>query len=128
MQIQEVDIVATCENGLCEMHCIHRETVAFVRGRLPDPGETQRLAALFKAMGDPTRMRIIQALAVRELCVCDLAAVLGVSQSAVSHQLRVLRQERLVKFRKAGKMAFYTLDDAHITNLLHQGQAHVRHD
>lgn len=103
------------------------DTVAFVRRRLPEPDETRQLAALFKAMGDPTRLRIIQALAVRELCVCDLSAVLGMSQSAVSHQLRVLRRERLVKYRRAGKMAFYTLDDAHVTTLLHQGQAHVRH-
>lgn len=119
--------MAPKENDTCQVQCIHEDAVSFVRGRLPDQEEAQRLAALFRVMGDPTRVRIIQALSLRELCVCDLSAVLKMSQSAVSHQLRVLRQERLVKYRKTGKMVFYSLDDVHVITLFREGQAHVSH-
>ncbi len=115
------------ENATCEVPCIHQDAVSFVRSRLPDREEAEKLAALFKVMGDPTRVRIIQALSLRELCVCDLSAVLEMSQSAVSHQLRVLRQERLVKYRKAGKMVYYSLDDVHVMTLFREGRAHVNH-
>src|SRR5438876_12409556 len=83
------------------------------------------LADLFAAMGDPTRVRLIYALAQEELCVCDLAAVLGLSVSAVSHQLRLLRGMRLVKYRREGRLAYYSLDDAHVYALLIQGMEHV---
>lgn len=83
------------------------------------------LAETFKVLGDPTRLRIAYALSREELCVCDLATVLGVSQSVVSHSLRALRQMRLVRYRKAGKIAYYALDDAHIGSLLEQGFRHV---
>ena len=83
------------------------------------------LAETFKILGDPTRLRIAYALAREELCVCDLAAVLGVSQSVVSHSLRALRQMRLVRYRKAGKVAYYALDDDHIAALLAEGFRHV---
>jgi ArsR family transcriptional regulator len=76
-------------------------------------------------MGDPTRVRLIYALAQRELCVCDLAAVLGLSVSAVSHQLRLLRGLRLVKYRREGRLAYYSLDDEHVDTLLRQGLEHV---
>jgi DNA-binding transcriptional ArsR family regulator len=83
------------------------------------------LADTFKALGDPTRLRLVAALATEELCVCDLATLLGVSQSAVSHSLRTLRDLRLVRFRRSGKIAYYTLDDAHIATLLAEGVRHV---
>ena len=83
------------------------------------------MAETFRALGDPTRLRLVAALAAEELCVCDLATLLGVSQSAVSHSLRTLRDLRLVRYRKAGKIAYYTLDDAHIATLLAQGFRHV---
>ncbi|MBK6587789.1 MAG: winged helix-turn-helix transcriptional regulator [Pyrinomonadaceae bacterium] len=83
------------------------------------------LADTFKALGDPTRIRIAFALSREELCVCDLANLLGVSQSVVSHSLRVLREMQLVKFRKEGKIAYYTLDDEHIEHLLDEGFRHV---
>jgi ArsR family transcriptional regulator len=85
------------------------------------------LAELFKVLSDPTRVRIISALSAGELCVCDVAAALGMSQSAISHQLRVLRQLRLVKRRKAGRMAFYTIDDEHVSTLFRGGMDHVQH-
>ena len=83
------------------------------------------LAETFKLLGDPTRVKIVFALSREELCVCDLANLLGVSQSAVSHSLRALRQMRLVRFRKEGKIAYYALDDEHIAHLLDEGFRHV---
>jgi len=83
------------------------------------------LSETFRVLGDPTRLRIVHALSGGELCVCDLAAVLGAAQSTVSHSLRALRQLRLVRYRKEGKIAYYALDDAHIASLMTQGFRHV---
>ncbi len=83
------------------------------------------LAATFAVLGDPTRVRLLDALAQRELCVCDLAALVGITESAVSHQLRLLRTLRLVRSRRAGRMVFYALDDHHIRTLLQQGRTHI---
>jgi DNA-binding transcriptional ArsR family regulator len=88
--------------------------------------EAQDLAAIFSVLADPTRVRIVQVLAERELCVCDLANLVGMRQSTVSHQLRLLRALRIVRFRKEGRVAYYMLDDAHIGALLTQGLEHVR--
>jgi len=87
-----------------------------------------RLARTFKALSDPTRVRIISALSCNELCVHELAACLGMSQSAVSHQLRTLRRMRLVRFHKEGRHVYYALDDEHIHDLFRQGLEHVEHD
>lgn len=111
----------------CEVACIHEEQVAEAK-KMMLPDETiVRLAEIFKVLGDPTRMKIIIALLQHELCVCDLAAVLNMSQSAVSHQLRVLRSLRLVKNNKIGKVVYYSLDDEHISRLVHEGLDHVGH-
>jgi ArsR family transcriptional regulator, lead/cadmium/zinc/bismuth-responsive transcriptional repressor len=83
------------------------------------------LAATFAVLGDPTRVRLLDALAERELCVCDLATLVGITESAVSHQLRLLRTLRLVRSRRAGRMVFYALDDHHIRTLLQQGRTHI---
>lgn len=96
---------------------------------MPSPAAVGSLAEMLKALGDPTRLRIVAALGapgVGELCVCDLASLTGVSQSAVSHSLRVLRELRLVRYRKEGKIAFYALDDTHVDALLREGFQHVR--
>ncbi len=93
---------------------------------LADPA-AERLAATFKALADPTRVRIISILAQTELCVCDLAATLEMSQSAVSHQLRLLRKLRLVKGQKTGRMVYYSLDDEHIYDLFQRGLEHIEH-
>lgn len=85
------------------------------------------LAEIFKTMGDPTRIKIIHALSQSELCVCDLAEHLGMTQSAISHQLRVLRNIRIVKYRREGRTVFYSLDDEHILLLFNQGLCHVLH-
>ncbi len=84
------------------------------------------LAETFKVLGDPTRVRLLDVLAQRELCVCDLAATVGLSESAVSHQLRLLRNLRLVRARRAGRRVFYALDDHHIVSLFQQGLRHVQ--
>lgn len=112
-------------NATCEQHVIHHDRVALVREQMRTDDVFTSLAELFAAMGDPTRIRLIYALAERELCVCDLAAVLGLSVSAVSHQLRLLRGLRLVKFRREGRLAYYSLDDDHVYTLLRQGLEHV---
>ena len=111
----------------CDVDLIHEDMVRQAQAQLLDELTATRLAELFKAISDPTRVRIISALSAGELCVCDLAATLGMSQSAISHQLRLLRQLRLVKRRKAGQMAYYSLDDEHVSTLFGEGMDHVRH-
>lgn len=111
----------------CQEECTHQENIDKVKDNVLNTTEIQALSEIFKAMGDPTRIRILYALLQVELCVCDLAEVLEMSQSAISHQLRVLRNLRLVKFRREGKNVFYSLDDDHIINFFAQGLAHIRH-
>lgn len=109
----------------CEIQFVDETKVKSVRQAMKSAATVFALAETFKILGDPTRVKIAFALSKEELCVCDIANLLGVSQSAVSHSLRTLRQMRLVKFRKAGKIAYYTLDDQHIVNLLEEGFRHV---
>lgn len=109
------------------VHYIDAERVAAVRAAQIDDLLLRDLAATFHALGDPTRVKLIFALSRAELCVCDLAALLEVSVSAVSHQLRLLRSLRLVRTRREGKLIYYTLDDDHIRTLFAQGLAHVKH-
>ena len=115
------------DREICEVLCEHPETVRLSRKDLIPDRPAQRAAELFKALGDATRVKMLQILAKKELCVCDIAAVIKMSQSAVSHQLRVLRGARLVKYRRDGKMAWYSINDSHVAALLRQGIQHVRH-
>lgn len=110
----------------CERPCIHHERVERVRGKLLADAEADGLAEIFSLLGDRTRVRILHALSLGELCVCDIAAATGVSASAISHQLRLLRTAKLVKARKEGKNVYYTLDDGHVHSLMTQGLEHVR--
>ncbi len=112
----------------CEVTFIDEERVRRIAPQIVDGLTATRLAETFKALGDPTRIRILSALSQGELCVCDLAASLGMSQSAISHQLRLLRALRLVKGAKRGRMVYYTLDDDHIEGLFRHGMEHVRHE
>ena len=112
----------------CEVTCIHQEIVNKVRKQLLDMTEIQKLSGIYKALGDPTRLRILHCLKDEEMCVCDISVILEMSQSAISHQLRVLRNLRLVKHRKEGKMVYYSLDDNHIFRILDEGLHHIRHD
>lgn len=109
----------------CEVEFIDERKVKRVARAMKSAELVGALAETFKILGDPTRVRIAFALAREELCVCDLANLLGVSQSAVSHSLRTLRQMKLVRFRREGKIAYYTLDDEHITRLIDEGFRHV---
>ncbi len=112
---------------LCEIEQINEGMVQKARAQLVDERSAAQLSEFFRALGDATRVRIISALSAGELCVCDLAATLDMSPSAVSHQLRVLRQLHLVHRRKAGQMVYYTLDDAHVSTLFREGMDHVGH-
>lgn len=113
---------------VCEVACVDQDAVHQARRALPPAATVHGLADTLRALGDPTRLQIIVALAaegVRELCVCDLARLVGVSESAVSHSLRTLRHLRLVRYRKAGKIAYYALDDAHVARFVAEGLQHV---
>nr|HID14627.1 ArsR family transcriptional regulator [Anaerolineae bacterium] len=112
----------------CAETYINEAKVRRAQEELVDGLAATLLAQTFKALADPTRVRIISALSHTELCVCDLAATLGMSQSAISHQLRKLREMRLVKNRREGKQVYYMLDDDHIHDLFHRGLEHVRHE
>lgn len=104
----------------------HPETVEAVKAQMPGEEELYDLAELYKVFGDSTRIKILYVLFEQEVCVCDLAQLLGVSVSAVSHQLRVLKQASLVKFRRSGKTIFYSLADDHVRTILGQGMEHIR--
>jgi len=109
----------------CQIRHINSENVAKAREVIPESEEIQGLAEMFKALGDPTRLKIVTALVAVELCVCDLSAVCGLSESAVSHQLRILRNLRIVKYRREGKIVYYRLDDDHVESLVRQSLAHI---
>lgn len=112
--------------AVCEVKVVHAEAVARARQGMPAPGAIAGASELLKAVADPTRMRILSALwSVEELCVCDIAAVVGMSESAVSHQLRFLRSINLVTFRKEGRQAFYRLADAHVISILRCALEHA---
>lgn len=109
----------------CECKIIHNEPIERVRNILKTDDVFNALAELFKALGDATRVKILYALAQEELCVCDISALFNLSQSATSHQLRVLRTMRLVKYRKSGRIVYYSLDDDHVRTLFDEGLEHA---
>lgn len=109
----------------CDCTTIHEEVVTRVKQEMPDEEELLILADLFKMFGDSTRVKIISALQLSEMCVCDIAVLLGMTKSAISHQLRALRQTRLVKYRRDGKVVYYSLDDEHVKTIFAQGLLHV---
>ena len=117
---------ATVTTGICEIDLIHPEVVGRVLENLPSVAQMQRVAAIFQTLADPTRARIVAALAQAELCVCDVAAIAGLSVSSASHQLKRLRDQDVVAFRKEGRMAYYRLSDPHIRQLIADGVAHVQ--
>lgn len=109
----------------CSCNIIHKDVVKEVKDKLPQEEILYDLAELFKVFGDSTRIKIICSLFESEMCVCDLSALLNISQSAISHQLRVLKSARLVKFRRAGKVIYYSLDDEHIKQIFDAGLHHI---
>jgi len=113
---------------ICQTRHVHLDSIRRAQGSLPDARDLEGLAETFKILSDPNRLKIVLALAEEELCVCDISALLGISESATSHQLRLLRTLRLVRPSKRGKMVYYSLDDEHITGLVEQGLTHVREE
>ena len=109
----------------CSCNVIHKEVVENVKNKLPKEETLYDLAELFKVFGDSTRIKILYVLFQSEMCVCDIAQLLNMSQSAISHQLRVLKQAQLVKYRREGKTVFYSLADAHVNTILNQGLEHI---
>ena len=111
--------------AVCTINLIDEAKVEAVRKAMQPEGILFRLAETFRVLGDPTRVRIIHALSLEELCVCDIARLLETTKSAVSHQLRLLRSLRVVKYRKDGRIVYYSLDDSHVANLLREGLSHI---
>jgi ArsR family transcriptional regulator, lead/cadmium/zinc/bismuth-responsive transcriptional repressor len=111
---------------LCGVRCVNMERVGRAREEAISQREVERLASTYKVLGDPTRLRIVMALGGGEMCVCDLAVFVGITESAVSHQLRRLRDLALVRCRRDGQMLYYSLDDDHVADLLQVGLEHIR--
>ena len=109
----------------CEFMHVHEDIVAQVEKNMPDEEVLYDLAELFKIFGDSTRIKILYVLNESEMCVCDIARLLGMTQSAISHQLQVLKKSKLVKYRREGKTVFYSLADSHVRTILGQGMEHV---
>ncbi len=109
----------------CDCTVLHQDIIEKVRQNMPQEEKLYDLAELFKVFGDSTRIRILWALEREEMCVCDIAFLLNMSQSAISHQLRTLKQARLVKFRREGKVVYYSLDDDHVRHIFDQGLEHI---
>ena len=114
------------ENFACDCEAIHAETVGRVRALMPDGGELRALCGLYKMFANHTRVKILWSLSRGELCVCDLAVLLGMTKSAVSHQLKALRLSDLVKCEKRGKEAYYSLADAHVKDIFEKGFEHIQ--
>jgi ArsR family transcriptional regulator len=110
---------------ICDCDVIHEEIVNKVREKMPQEETLYDLAELFKVFGDSTRIKILWALDESEMCVCDIAFLLNMTQSAISHQLRVLKQAELVKSRREGKIVFYSLEDEHVKQIFDQGLIHI---
>lgn len=112
----------------CECTTVHENVVESVRARMPDEDLLYDTAELFKVFGDSTRTRILSALFLEELCVCDIASLLNMTKSAVSHQLRILRQTKIVKSRRSGKEIYYSLDDEHIAKIYGMALEHLQEE
>ncbi|MCS7197902.1 MAG: metalloregulator ArsR/SmtB family transcription factor [Candidatus Bipolaricaulota bacterium] len=111
---------------VCDVHYVNDKSVKAVQRAMVSDAVAEALAETFKVLSDPTRVKILCALSKAELCVCDLSALLGMHESAVSHHLRLLKTLKLVKYRREGRMAYYSLDDEHIERLFRQGLEHVQ--
>jgi DNA-binding transcriptional ArsR family regulator len=124
--VQPTRSLKSTDDASCdEQHASNQAALTETRARLLAERTVESVADVFKLLGDPTRVRLLDALSHGERCVCDLATLVGLSESAVSHQLRLLRSARLVRARRSGRMAFYSLDDHHVIGLLHDTRKHV---
>ena len=112
---------------ICDCNIIHQDVVELVQSKMPDKVTFYDLAEFFKILGEPTRTKILFALDKAEMCVCDIANLIGMTKSSVSHQLAILRAKKIVKFRKIATTVYYSLDDEHITKIFELGLEHVQH-
>ena len=122
---REDEPLAVHDVECCDIYQIHEDLVQAVNEKMPEEDKLYDLAELFKVFGDSTRIRILYVLFEAELCVCDIAQTLNMTQSAISHQLKILKQSRLVKNRREGKQVFYSLADDHVRTIIDQGREHV---
>lgn len=126
VQTYKITMNANDKFEKCDINFVHENIIDIVSQQIPDDNVLFELTGLFKTIGDFTRLRILIALSKHELCVCDIAKLLNISQSAVSHQLRLLKQTRLVKYRRDGKIIYYSLDDEHILQIVNMGYEHIK--
>ena len=112
----------------CDCNAVHEDCLEQVRRDIASDVEIERMSSLYKVFGDSTRLHILAALNCQEMCVCDLAEALNMTQSAISHQLRILKQNKLVKSRREGKSVFYSLADDHVRTIVDQGREHIEED
>lgn len=115
------------EKTVCDCNIIYKETVEQAKKEMPNESEIAVLSGIFKVLGDPTRVKLVCALEHREMCVCDLAATLGMTKSAISHQLNTMKKDSVVKARREGKNIFYSLHDSHVTDIIDIAKRHVKH-
>ena len=113
-------------NDSCDCNAIHEDIIARVKTGMPEPGQFRALSNLYKMFADPTRLKIMWALSKERMCVCDVAVLLGMTKSAVSHQLKSLRLTNLVHYEKEGKNVYYSIVDDHVLEMLENGFAHSR--
>ena len=118
---------SSVNENLCQTHLIDKDKVEKAKDRMLSDSDVIDLAELYRALGDATRVKILYALSLGEFCVCDISSLLGMSASAISHQLRILRSLRLVKNRREGRVIYYSLDDEHVLNLFEEGLKHIEH-
>ncbi len=114
------------DHGVCDVEHVHDDVVERIKEQMPDEETVCDLAELFKVFGDSTRTKILSCLELSELCVCDITSCLNMTKSAISHQLRILRQAKLVKTRKCGKEVFYSLDDEHVSKIYECALSHIK--
>ena len=119
------DEMALTDVERCDFYQVHEDVVKAVNERMPEEDKLYDLAEIFKVFGDSTRIKILYVLFEAEMCVCDIAQLLNVNQSAISHQLKILKQNRLVKSRREGKAVFYSLADGHVRTIINQGMEHI---
>lgn len=117
--------MAVSDVECCDFYQVHDDVVKAVKEKMPDEDELYDLAEIFKVFGDSTRIKILYVLFEQEMCVCDIAQLLNTTQSAISHQLKILKQSRLVKNRREGKAVFYSLADGHVRSIINQGLEHI---
>ena len=124
--MSEIKVRRVHDPLLCKESCVHKDVVDMVKGNMPDEDTIFDLAELYKVFGDHTRIRILCVLWESEVCVCDIAELLNMTQSAISHQLRVLKAAKLIKSRRQGKTVFYSLADAHVMTIINAALDHVK--